>query len=493
MKNEEIFGELITNFSDAGIKKSEYKNYILWMYFLKYISDYYNIKYNEYIDTIGNESMVNLIMDNEKYKVSKNSNFDYLYNNKTNNKIGAIINDAFDQLEKDNSNLEGIFQNLDFNNKDVLGEKKKKNSLLEKLIKQTNKISFNFKDVDRKAGRDFINLIYQFAESEGKKGGQFFTPVEVSALMSNLIGFDKDGSIYDPACGSGTLLIEAYNKINNKDMSVKVYGQELDRYTYGICKMNMLLNEVENINIAAGDIFINPEFTVNKSELETFDYVLCDFEFSRKNWCDKFESPSDDLYNRFNKFVPPKSYGDYGFIMHMIKSLNPSGTIVTLIPHGVLFREKKEGKIRKELLKNNLIDVIIGLPENLLFGGSISSALLIIEKNKKNEDILFIDASSDKYYKSKGNKNVLTQEAFDKIINVKNNREEIEKFSYVANYDEIKENEYNLNIPRYVDTFEEEELIDIETVNEEILRIEYESERMKNTMQNILKNLELID
>jgi type I restriction enzyme M protein len=488
-----IVDELIDYFKKEGINKNDYKNYILWMYFLKYVSDYYEEECSKYLKQTGSKKMLNLLIKNIKYKVDEEASYMSIYNQRKDPDIGSRINNAFNILERDNPKLEGVFQNLDFNNKDVLGEKKQKNKRLTKLIEGIYKIKFDFESNENKYGDDFIKIIYKFATDEGKKGGEFFTPVGVSNLIASLLDPKKDGLLYDPACGSGTLLIEIYKMIKEIGLSTEVYGQEINRYTYGLCKMNMLLNEVNNNHIKAGDIFKNPRFTKNDNELKTFDYVVCDFEFSRKNWCDDIVSPSDDPYNRFEKNVPTKSRGDYGFIMHMLKSLKKDGTMITLIPHGVLFRGDREEKMRKKLLKDNLIDTVVGLPEDLLFGGSIPSALLIIKKNRKNKDVLFIDASGDDFYKSDGNKNILTNEAFDKIVDVKKNRIEVEKFSHLATFEEIKENNYNLNIPRYVDTFEEEELIDIVAVNNKILEIEDQSKKLKEEMQNILKNLELID
>jgi type I restriction enzyme M protein len=334
-------------------------------------------------------------------------------------------------------------------------------------------------------GDAYEYLISHFASDAGKKGGEFYTPSEVSTLLAKLVEPKEGEMIYDPTCGSGSLLIKASKEIKSKNF--RLYGQEKNGQTQALCKMNMFLHEINDAVIEWGDTIRNP-LHLQDNLLKTFDVVVANPPFSLDKWGADFAE--NDPFMRFNHYeVPPKSKGDYAFVIHMIKSLNEHGRMGVVLPHGVLFRGANEGKIRKKLIEQNLLDAIIGLPANLFFGTGIPATILVFKKNRIHNDILFIDASRE-FDKAK-NQNNISDVNIDKIIETYRNRSEIEKYSHVATLEEIQENDYNLNIPRYVDTFEEEEPVDIEATKINISKIESELVTIKTQMNSYLKELGL--
>ncbi|MDQ5950866.1 MAG: type restriction enzyme protein, partial [Patescibacteria group bacterium] len=291
--------------------------------------------------------------------------------------------------------------------------------------------------------------------------------------------------IYDPTCGSGSLLIKAAQEVGNNNFAI--YGQERNGQTQALCRMNMYLHEINDAKIAWGDTIGNPLHLEN-DHLMKFDVIVANPPFSLDKW--GADTAENDIFKRFaNYAVPPKSKGDYAFVIHMIQSLNENGRMGVVLPHGVLFRGSSEGKIRQKLIDENLLDAVIGLPANLFFGTSIPACILVFKKNRQHQDILFIDASND-FDKAK-NQNNLNDTQLAKILDTYRARQEIEKYSHLATIEEIQENEYNLNIPRYVDTFEEEEIIDLDATKTNIARLETEIADIKTKMNNYLAELGL--
>ena len=338
----------------------------------------------------------------------------------------------------------------------------------------------------------------------GKKGGEFYTPAEVSTLLAKLVEPKENDRIYDPACGSGSLLLKAAKEV--KDKKVSVYGQESNSSTYNLCRMNMFLHGVNDAHIAWGDTLANPLHLENDN-LMHFDVIVSNPPFSLDKWAKGFESENTtvvkngkkvdtfkmeagmDVFRRFEYGVPPKSIGDYAFIQHMLKSLADDGRMAVVLPHGALFRGASEGLIRKGILEDNLIDAVIGLPENLFYGVSIPATIVVFKKNRKNNDVLFIEASRE-YEKGK-NQNKLLKENIDKIFDTYINRKEIDKYSHLATIDEIRENEYNLNIKRYVDTYEPEPEVDIKETKRRIEETNKELAILEKQLQDTLKELGL--
>ncbi len=470
---------------------SDYKDYVLTMLFVKYLSDFYKEKLEQLQAEYGDKTdRIEAKLKREKFRLDESCTFDYLVKHKEASNLGEIMNKVLERIEEDNRDkLEGIFRSIDFNNKNKLGDTKERNTILKNLIEDFSDTRLDLRP-SMLEGNDVIGdayeyLISHFASDAGKKGGEFYTPSEVSTLLAKLVEPKEGEMIYDPTCGSGSLLIKASKEIGSKNF--RLYGQEKNGQTQALCKMNMFLHEINDAVIEWGDTIRNP-LHLQDNLLKTFDVVVANPPFSLDKWGADFAE--NDPFMRFNYYeVPPKSKGDYAFVIHMIKSLNEHGRMGVVLPHGVLFRGASEGKIRQKLIEQNLLDAIIGLPANLFFGTGIPAAILVFKKNRANKDILFIDASRE-FDKAK-NQNNLTDENIAKIIETYRNRSEIEKYSHVATLEEIQENDYNLNIPRYVDTFEEEEPVDIEATKANISKIENELVTIKTQMSAYLKELGL--
>lgn len=358
-----------------------------------------------------------------------------------------------------------------------------KNKMISEVIKHLNDINFNFEDTEMDVlGNAYEYLIGQFASNAGKKAGEFYTPAQASKLLAMITttGKDKIKSAYDPTCGSGSLLL----KIARYTNVLSFYGQELNTTTYNLARMNMILHGVKfnDFEIKQGDTLEDPQHLDKR-----FDIVVANPPFSQK-WSADDSFLSDERFASYGKLAP-SSKADFAFIQHMIYQLDGNGTMAVIVPHGVLFRGASEGVIRKYLLKEkNYIDAIIGLPANIFYGTSIPTCVIVVKKNRKLEDdILFIDASND-FEKSK-NQNYLRDEDVEKIVNTYRNREEIEKYSKKVSMREIEENDYNLNIPRYVDTFEEEEEINLDEVVSKIAKLSEEEKEVDDIIKGFCNEL----
>ena len=468
------------------IDATQYKDYILTMLFVKYISDVLKEKKEEYTTKYkGDATRIERAMKHERFKVPDQSTFEFLYEKRNESNLGELINVALEDIEEANrSKLEGVFRNIDFNSEPNLGPTKDRNRRLKNLLSDFEVLDLRPSNLE---GNDIIGdayefLIGKFASDAGKKAGEFYTPSEVSSLLAKLVE-PKDGErICDPTCGSGSLLLKAAKEVGSKNVSL--YGQEVNGSTWALARMNMFLHEMDNARIEWGDTINNPQLREEDS-LMKFDVVVANPPFSLDKW--GAEEASADRYNRFHRGVPPKSKGDYAFITHMIETLNEHGRAGVVLPHGVLFRGSSEGKIRKQLIEENLLKTVIGLPANLFFGTGIPATILIFDKDKSTEDVLFIDASNE--YESGKNQNKLSDENIQKIFDTMLAWKTIDKYSYVAKKEEIIENDYNLNIPRYVDTFEEEEPVDIAATQVEIADLKKELATVENQISDYLKEL----
>ncbi len=470
------------------VDPSEYKNYILVFLFIKYLSDLRKDRLTELnAQYDGDEVRIDRALKRERFVLPKHCTYDHIYTKRNEANIGEIINKALHDIEENNKEkLEGVFRNIDFNSTTALGETKDRNSRLKSLIEDFSDPVLDFrpskigkKDV---IGNTYEYLIQNFASDAGKKGGEFYTPSEVSELMAELLKPQEKERLYDPTCGSGSLLIKLAKQVGSRDYSV--FGQESNGSTWALCKMNMFLHDIDNARIEWGDTIKNPKLYID-DKLMKFDVVAANPPFSLKKWGEA--EAENDRYNRFWRGIPPKTKGDYGFISHMVESLNEHGRMVVVVPHGVLFRGSREAKIREQFIKENLLDAVIGLPEQLFFGTGIPAALLVFKKRREREDVLFIDASKE--YQDGKKQNKLRDQDIQKIVSTYEAFETKDKYSYVSTIDEIKENEFNLNIPRYVDTFEEEEEIDIAEVQKEIESLETELAEVKGKMNEYLKEL----
>jgi type I restriction enzyme M protein len=474
------------------VDPSEYKNYILVFLFLKYLSDVWKDKkdlYNQEYN--GDKERIERRLSRERFMVPEKCDFDYIREHSNDNNIGEIINQALENIEEANrGKLEGVFRNIDFNSESNLGQTKDRNKRLKNLIEDFAVPQLDLRPSNTGThdiiGNTYEYLISRFASDAGKKGGEFYTPSEVAILLSKLIQPQKGNRIYDPACGSGSLLIRVANEIHDNNYSL--YGQESNGSTWALCKMNMFLHEKDNARIEWGDTLGNPKLVENDS-LMKFDIVVANPPFSLDKW--GAETASHDRFNRFYRGVPPKSKGDFAFITHMIEStVTDSGKVGVIVPHGVLFRSSSEGRIRQSLIEENLLDAVIGLPANLFFGTGIPAAILLFKKGRKTTDVLFIDSSKE--FDNTKNQNKLRESDIEKIFNTYVSYQSVDKYAYRASFDEIQNNDFNLNIPLYVKTFEEEEEIDIPALQKEINEIENELSEVRKQMNSYLAELGLV-
>ena len=479
------------------VSADTYKDYILTMLFLKYISDVWQDHYDNYKNEYGDEpELIEEMMKNERFVLPRESNFYTLHERRFEPGNGARIDMALHALEEANGTKlkdvgKSVFQDISFNT-DKLGEEKQKNTILKDLLEV-----FAVPELDLKPSRvgllDVIGngyefLIKNFAASGGQKAGEFYTPPEVSDLIAELLDPQKGDSICDPACGSGSLLMKCGRKVvaNHDSKEYALYGQEAIGSTWSLAKMNMFLHGEDNHKIEWGDTIRNPKLLDKNGDLMLFDIVTANPPFSLDKW--GYEQAENDKFDRFRRGLPPKTKGDYAFISHMIETLKPvTGRMGVVVPHGVLFRGSSEGKIREKLINENLLDAVIGLPEKLFYGTGIPAAILIFKKQKSDDSVLFIDASRE--FKSGKNQNNLSEENIAKIIASYRARESVDKYAYLATLQEIKDNDYNLNIPRYVDTFEEEAEIDLVAVRAEREQLKTQLAELEVQMAKYLEEL----
>ena len=483
------------------IDPSQYKDYILTMLFLKYVSDVHKSKKAEYLARYdGDEERASRAMRHERFIVPENSTFDYLFDHRNESNIGELIDIALADLEIANRTKlssedgSGVFRNISFNSSN-LGEEKEKNNRLRQLLIDFSdeRLQFDESHLDDNdvIGDAYMFLIEHFASDAGKKAGEFFTPKEVSTLLAKLTKSQSGARICDPTCGSGSLLIKAGREVGGNDFAL--YGQELNGSTWALAMMNMLLHGFDSATIRWGDTLRNPKLKEGDT-LMKFDTVIANPPFSLDKW--GADEAENDRYKRFWRGVPPKSKGDWAFISHMIEvAYEGRGKVGVVVPHGVLFRGASEGRIRRQTVDENLVEAVIGLPANLFFGTGIPAAILIFNKGKKNDNVLFIDSSRE--FENGKNQNRLRDCDIEHIVStyerfvagkLKAGVAE-EKYAYVATPEEIAENDYNLNIPRYVDTFEEEAEIDIVAVETELSQLETELADVQAKMKKYLVDL----
>ena len=484
------------------IDSSIYKDYILVKLFVKYMSDVHKERYAIYEDRYdGNEERIERAMSRERFVLEETSTFDYLYSERTNPEIGVLINKALGNIEDTNATkLRGVFRNIDFNSEAVLGSTRERNTMLRNVLEDFNKLDLRPSKLEDEdiIGNAYQYMIEQFASDAGKKGGEFFTPPMVSELLARLVEPQENDRIYDPTCGSGSLLIRVVDKVPNR--KVAIYGQERNGQTHSLAKMNMFLNNIDDARIEWGDTIANPLHLDDEGYLMKFQRIVANPPFSLAKWAEGFAGEGEerfrmqaelDPFRRFDWGVPPASRGDMAFVQHMLASLAEGGTMATILPHGVLFRGAAEKRIREAFIKMNYLHAVIGLPEALFYGTGIPACILVFKKGRPEKDVLFIDASGEEYFEKGSNRNFLREEDVARIYDTYKNYETIDKYAYVASLDEIVENDYNLNIPRYVDTFEEEEPVDMEQVAKNIKEIKTEIAEVEDKMEKYLKELGL--
>lgn len=488
------------------IDSSRYKDYILSMLFVKYLSDACTEKREEYTKRYdGDLERIERAMRREPFVLDDEATFTYLYNNRADNEIGQKINIALSNIEEHNSGkLRNVFRAIDFNSTVDFGEKKERNATLKNVLEDFQGLDLRPSMLESNdiIGDAYEYMIANFASDAGKKGGEFFTPSKVSELVAALVEPKENERIYDPTCGSGGLLLKAYHRAKTK--KIAIYGQEKNMQTWALCRMNMFLHGIDDAVIWQGDTLSNPR-NIENGAFKTFQVVVANPPFSLDKWDSGFlpasvdeekkkpkMSADLDIYKRFDWGVPPSSKGDFAFVLHMLKCLDENGgRMGVVLPHGVLFRGASEGKIRKKIIEKNWLDAVIGLPANLFYGTSIPACILLFKKNRKHSDVLFIDASGEGNFEKAKNQNLLRDKDIKKIVSCYKTYESVEKYAYKASREEIEENEYNLNIPRYVDTFEEEEMVDIDQVRTNIKNIEDELVSVQTQLDKYLRELGL--
>ena len=471
-----------------------YKDYILVMLFLKYISDVHKEHKKQYLEQFNDPERIKRRLEREPFVLPEGSSFYDLYEARVSPDIGECINIALEAVETHNkAKLEGVFRNIDFNSEANLGKTADRNRRLKLLLEDFNKPELDMRpslvqgDI---IGNTYIYLIERFAADAGKKAGEFYTPNEVSKLVAKLCAPKAGARICDPACGSSTLLIEAAKVVGNKNYAL--YGMEVNGSTWALAQMNMFLHGIESATIEWCNTLTAPAL-LEGDQLMQFDNVVANPPFSLDKW--GAEQAESDRYHRFWRGVPPKSKGDYAFLSHMIEVAKAkTGRVSVVVPHGVLFRGSAESRIRQKLIEENLLDAVIGLPSNLFPTTSIPVAILIFDrareiggKMQKRKNVFFIDASKE--YGAGKNQNHLRPSDLEKILQTYDKRKSVDKYAHLATFKEIAENDFNLNIPRYVDTFEEEEAIDILAVQSEIDTLESELIQVREKMAELLKEV----
>lgn len=453
IKKSELYSSLWKSCDElrGGMDASQYKDYVLVLLFVKYVSDKYAADPNSLIEVPEGGSFADMVAAKGKTNV------------------GERLNEIIAKLAEAN-NLTGVIDVADFDDQEKLGKGRDMVDRLSNLVSIFQSPGLDFRS-NRAQGDDILGDAYEylmrhFATESGKSKGQFYTPAEVSRIMAQVIGLagaiDSKQSIYDPTCGSGSLLLKAHDEAKSTTgLDLAIYGQEMDNATSALAKMNMILHDCPTAEIWQDNTLSAPQFKDPMGNLKLFDFIVANPPFSTKAWSNGF-NPAEDDYNRFNYGIPPDKNGDYAFLLHILTSLKSTGKAAVILPHGVLFRGGAEGVIRKRILQQGYIQAIIGLPANLFFGTGIPACIIIIDKagSAGRKGLFLIDAS--KGFIKDGNKNRLREQDIHKIVDACTQERELTKFSRLVPLAEIEANDFNLNIPRYIDTSETEDLQDID-------------------------------
>ena len=449
LKKSQLYSKLWQSCDElrGGMDASQYKDYVLTLLFMKYVSDKAAKDPNTLIEVPEGGSFADIV------KLAGDK------------EIGDKINTVIATLAEEND-LVGVIDQADFNDENKLGSGKEMQDRLSRLVAIFDSLDFgaNRTDWDDLLGDAYEYLMMHFATESGKSKGQFYTPAEVSRIMAQVIDIGQDTrqdqTLYDPTCGSGSLLLRAADEAPS---GISVYGQEMDNATYALARMNIILHGHETAVVWRGNTLAAPYFKGENDRLKTFDFAVANPPFSAKAWSNGLD-PANDEFGRFGYGIPPARNGDYAFLLHLIASLNSKGKGAIILPHGVLFRGNREADIRKNLIQRGYIKGIIGLPPNLFYGTGIPACILVLDKESAHSrgGIFMIDAS--KGFRKDGNKNLLRAQDIHRIVDVFNRQIELPRYSRMVSTAEIAStaNDYNLNIPRYVDPSEPEDLHDLD-------------------------------
>lgn len=503
----------IANLLRGKISADDYRDYILGFIFFKYLSekqelyanellageevtDYQKVTDQDTLSAIEEESLLKLgyfLKPTELFSVIATKG-----NADSENESNYIIEDlqaVLNHIEQSTQNTDSeedfnaLFEDLDLNSTKIGRTVGARNAIIVQILNHLNKIDFKLNEIESDVlGDAYEYLIGKFAANAGKSAGEFYTPQQVSKILARIVttGKTKLKSVYDPTCGSGSLLLRVSKEADVSEF----YGQELTRTTFNLARMNMILHDVHyrEFDIKHEDTLENPQHLDKR-----FEAIVANPPFSA-HWKgdDNPLNSTDERFSRYGRLAP-KTKADYAFVLHMVHQLADNGTMACVLPHGVLFRGASEGVIREYLIKElNYLDAVIGLPANIFYGTSIPTSILVLKKcRKKDDDVLFIDASGADHFLKEGNQNVLREQDIELIVNTYRNRETIEKYSYAAKLAEIAENDYNLNIPRYVDTFNEEDDVNLELISKELQELVKEVKANEKVIAEFCKELKI--
>lgn len=503
----------IANLLRGKISADDYRDYILGFIFYKYLSekqylyandllegeevtDYAKVTDKETLQAIEEESLLKLgyfLKPTELFSVvaAKGNANTEVQSNYIIDDLKAVLNhiELSTMGTESEDDFNALFEDLDLNSTKIGRTPEARNTIIVQILNHLDQIDFKLKDIDSDVlGDAYEYLIAKFAAGAGKSAGEFYTPQQVSKILAQIVttGKTKIKSVYDPTCGSGSLLLRVAKEVEVSEF----YGQEQNRTTYNLARMNMILHDVHfrEFDIKHEDTLEHPKHLDLR-----FEAVVANPPFSA-HWKGD-ASPlfsTDERFSQYGKLAP-KTKADYAFLLHMVHQLADNGIMATVVPHGVLFRGAAEGVIREYLIKElNYLDAVIGLPANIFYGTSIPTCIMVFKKcREKDDSILFIDASSDENFVKEGNQNILRHQDVEKIIATYRNRTAIEKYSYVATLDELKENDYNLNIPRYVDTFEEDDEVDLDLIATDLVKIATDLKTNETTIANYCNQLNI--
>ncbi len=481
------------NILRGPVDAADFKSYIIPLLFFKRISDVYKEEWERAREESGGDEEYARFAENHRFQIPLGCSWDSVRTRSSD--IGRALQFAFRDIEKENPDtLYGIFGDAQWTNKERLSD-----ALLRDLIEHFSQLYLANGNISTDIlGQAYEYLIKQFADATNKKAGEFYTPRSIVALMINILNPQEGETIYDPACGTGGMLLEAINHVRESGGQVntlfgRLYGQEKNLTTSSVARINLLLHGIEDFNIVRGDTLRQPAFYHPSGGLQQFDIVIANPPFSLQNWGD--DVWLNDPYGRNFAGMPPSKNGDFAWVQHMIRCMHPeTGRMAVVLPHGVLFRGGKEGDIRRKLLEMDLLDTVIGLGPNLFYGTGLAACILIFRANKpeyRREKVLFIDASE--LYRSGRNQNTLEPEHSDQILAWYQGYGEVEGKTYVATLNEIADNDWNLNIPRYVEPIIEEETITVEEAIDDLKMALGDAYQAEEHLKHLLRQSGLME
>lgn len=481
----------VANILRGSIDSGEYKSYIFGLLFYKRLSDVWDEEYEQKLSEYGDEELA-ADADEHRFDLPEGHRWADVRKHTTN--IGEHLNAAFQAVEDANMKLRGIFQSVDFNNKERFSD-----AILERLLQHFEKYDLRNSNVEADVlGNAYEYLIKQFADDGGKKGGEFYTPKEVVRLMVECLEISEEMSVYDPTCGSGGMLLEAYRAVERDDKnprSLSLFGQERNLNTWAICQMNLFLHNIDDADVRRGDTLREPKHLVTEGSkaLRSFDRVIANPPFSLKEW-GHTSWKNGDVYGRDIYGCPPASYGDLAFVQHMLASLNEKGKLAVVVPHGVLFRAGTEGAIRKAFIEHDLVEGVIGLASNLFYGAGIPAAILFLRKQKPEHmrgKVMIVNGAQQ--YEEGRAQNYLRDQHIKMLSETYLAFEDVERLAAVVSNSDIAANDYNLNITRYVNLGEAAERLDVAMEVERLMELVVERDAAEEKMTQHLRELGYVE